>query len=153
MGKVFGLFNVLVCRSVCGPTCDGRCVMSWNDEMMAIEASKPANVKTLDQFMADQDKVWMEGQKMFAYFHEHARELYKADMSAMAWHFGAELKDETSKFNVGEVVVDIIGNRAIVAAIPTITFLDLIYEGYDVPQSMRAVFVTKLHHEPEVNGE
>lgn len=145
VGKVFGIFDVLVCRSVCGPTCDGRCVMSWNDEMMAIEADKPANVKTLDQFMADQDKVKFQGQPAFRYFYDHARELYSKDEGR--WHISSSIVDETSKFNIGEVVVDVIGNRAIVAGTPTITYLDLIYEGYDVPQSMRAVFVTKLQEE------
>ena len=116
--------------------------MSWNDEMMAIEAQKPANVKTLTDFMADQEKARTEGQKMFAYFHEHAHELYSKD--EFRWVFSPEFADETAKFNVGEVVVDIIGNRGIVAAIPTISYLDIIYPGYDVPQSMRALFVTKI---------
>lgn len=115
----------------------------WNDQVMAIEASGP-KVKTLPEFMADQEKTWAEGKEMFAYFYEHAHELYKADTKGKAQIFSGELIDETAKFNVGEVVVDVLGTPAIVAAIPTISYLDLIYEGYDVPQSMRAVFVTKL---------
>ena len=114
----------------------------WNDEMMQIEAQKPANVKTLPEFMADQDKVKYQGQPAFQYFYDHAHELYSKD--EFRWVFSPEFADETSKYNIGEVVVDIIGNRGIVAAIPTISYLDIIYPGYDVPQSMRALFVTKI---------
>ena len=113
----------------------------WNDEMIEIEAQKPANVKTLDQFMADQEKIRIKGKEEFQYFYDHARELYSKEGLRFV---GEELIDETSRFNVGEVIVDILGTRGIVAAIPTISYLDIIYPGYDVPQSMRAVFVTKL---------
>lgn len=116
--------------------------MSWNDEMMAIEAQKPANVKTLTDFMADQEKVKFHGKPEFRYFFDHARELYSKDEGR--WFINSSIIDETSKFNIGEVVVDVLGNRGIVAGIPTISYLDIIYPGYDVPQSLRAVLVTKI---------
>jgi hypothetical protein len=143
MGKVLGVCDVLVCRGLRGLVGYGGCVMAdWNDEMMAIEAQKPANVKTLSQFMADQDKVKFQGKEEFRYFHDHAHELYSKD--EFRWVISPEFVDETSKYNIGEVVIDVLGNRGIVAGIPTISYLDIIYPGYDVPQSMRALFVTKI---------
>jgi len=135
----------------------------WNDEMMAIESMPNyaelkkvhPNIKTLPHFLADQEKAQIATkpepeQGMFSYFNDHVHALYEAQSKLGLWaqeereKASGDIVDHTSKFSIGEVVIDIIGNRGIVAAIPTITYLDIIYPDYDVPQSMRAAFVTKL---------
>jgi hypothetical protein len=104
--------------------------MHWNDEVMEIERNKVTEAE------AHHNVGFRLVRDFYEYFAASAREQAR---------MGRPFQEENKRFNVGEVVyIPVAKKYGVVQGRTGFEYLTLVVDGYEHPQSIRAVHVNKF---------